>query len=159
MKRILVSPIGNRDPYSSDGKEGSALTLCRHIQPDIVYLLPTAERPDVKNSTFPNALETKEKINGVIPNAEVYIKPLDVSDPTDFAQILPQVKDVLSRILKETELFSDRKIFLNASSATSQIQIACLLAVSSGFFPAKALQVAAPEYVPEEQRVREENFP
>ena len=154
--KILISPVGARDPTPSNSdEEGAALTLCRYLEPEVVYLLPTAERPDVQGSTAPNAEATKERLRTILPNPRVYTKPLDVSDPTDFYQVLVKLKTVISTILEETKGFAEREFFLNASSATPQIQASCLLSVSSGLLPAKAYQVADPRYRVGQDRVRE----
>lgn len=153
--KILISPIGNHDPCSPDGKEGAALTICRHLEPDTVYLLPTAKRPDVKDSTYDKALETEEQIQGIFPNTKVYIRDLNVWDPTDFSQILPKIRDILFRIIDEMRFEPNRAFYINATSATPQIQASCILAVTSGTIEAKVLQVANPQYAPAPERVRE----
>ncbi len=154
--KILVSPIGLSDPVSDRRPgEGPTLTLCRHLRPDIVFLLPTADRPDVKDSTYERGEKTKEQLEAILPNTEVYIRALDVSDPTDFSQILPQLRLSINSISEQTQSYPEREFFINVSSSTPQIQAACLLAVSSGLLPAKALQVADPRYAPEGERVRE----
>jgi hypothetical protein len=151
--RILISPIGNRDPYSPDGTEGAALTICRYLEPDIVYLLPTAERPDVRDSTHQNARKTQKEINIISPDIRVYIKDMDINDPTDFDRILPEMERILARIQEETDF--EREFYFNVTSATPQIQASCLLAVTSGIISAKALQVADPRYASGNLRVRE----
>lgn len=152
--KILISPIGLSDPISERG-EGPALILCRYHTPDVVFLLPTAERLDIKDSTYGQAENTQEQLETILPNTKVYIRALDVSDPTDFSQILPRLRIIINSILAQTQNYPEREFFINVSSATPQIQAACLLAASSGLPPAKALQVADPRYAPNGERWRE----
>jgi hypothetical protein len=155
--KVLISPIGFSDPMSDKG-EGPALTLCRYLHPDVVFLLPTAERVDVKGSTYERGEMTEKQLQEILPNSEIYIRSLDVNDPTDFSQIIHQLKSNINSILDQTQNYPQREFWVNVSSATSQIQAACLLAVGSGLLglpPARALQVADPRYVPESERVRE----
>jgi hypothetical protein len=154
--KILISPIGLSDPVSEKREgEGPALTLCRCLQPDIVFLLPTANRPDAKDSTYERGKRTEELVRIILPDAAVYIKPLDISDPSDFSQILPQMKTVIDSILEQIQNEPEPEFYINATSATPQIQASCLLAVNSGRLPAKALQIADPKYAPEGKRMRE----
>ena len=154
--KILISPVGLSDPISDRREgEGPALTLCRYLEPDIVFLLPTAQRLDVEDSTYERGERTEELMRIILPDAAVYIKPLDVSDSSDFSQILPQLKIVITSILEQTQNYPEPEFYINATSATPQIQAACLLAVSSGLLSAKALQVADPRYAPQGKRVRE----
>lgn len=155
--KIFISPIGLSDPVSERREgEGPALTLCRYLHPDIIFLLPTAERLDVKDSTHERGKRTEELMRIILPDAAVYIKLLEVSDPSDFSQILPQLKIVITSILEQTQNYPEPEFYINVTSATPQIQAACLLAVSSGLPPAaKALQVTDPKYAPEGKRIRE----
>jgi len=154
--KILISPVGLSDPVSERREgEGPALTLCRYLEPDIVFLLPTAERLDIRDSTYGQAKKTKEELETILPNTKIYIQALDVSDPTDFSQILRQLRIIIKSIREQAQSHLEREFFINVSSATPQIQAACLLAVSSGLLDAKALQVADPRYVPKGERVRE----
>ena len=124
--------------------------------PVIQYLqLVEGERPDVKDSTYDKALETEEQIQGIFPNTKVYIRDLNVWDPTDFSQILPKIRDILFRITDEMRFEPNRAFYINATSATPQIQASCILAVTSGTIEAKVLQVANPKYAPAPERVRE----
>ena len=155
MKKILISPIGRRDPRSPDGKKGPALTICHYLEPHIVYLLPTAKRLDARDNTCDNSLKTEEEIKRFNASTKVCTRKFDVSDPTDFAQVLPQLRGILSGVLKETESYAQREFYFNASSATPQIQAACLLAVASGILPARALSVVDPGHATDDQRVRD----
>ena len=57
-KKVLLSFVGMRDPYNDNNKSkpctaptspraredwGSILTICEHIQPNIVYLFPSCK--------------------------------------------------------------------------------------------------------------------
>lgn len=156
---MLISFVGNQDPISEKtNEEGAILTLCRHISPDIVYLLPSAEGPGVRSSTEENAYMTREFLKKeVIPDCACYIRPLPLRDPTDFEELLPLVKDEVAKILKELrQEQAEQEIHLNCSSGTPQMTACWYVLVNSGFIPAGRLwQAHNPAMVGGQNRVRE----
>ena len=154
--RILISPVGMQDPFSpTSNEEGSVVTLCRKLRPDLVYLLPTAERHDARSSTAQAAEDTRAWLASDLPEIKVFIKPLDVADPTDYHEVLQELHRVVRAIVDETTEIGDRELFLNASSATPQIKTAGLMLVASGVLPARPFQVADPRFQTRADRVQE----
>ena len=121
-KTILLSNVGNRDPYALDSQtEGSIITLTRLILPDIVYLFPTAMQPlGNYSNTEDNAERARIAIKEILPAAQVFLRPLDLPDPTDYHRILNELdREVAS--LQETLKASRRQFFeyhVNISSGT-----------------------------------------
>ena len=151
--KILISPIAVYDPYFSDGSEGAALAAYRYVHPDCMYLIPTAEGQGVSNSTSLNASKTKEEIDKIFPNVSVYIKDLDVGNPTDFNQVFREIRRIFERIRAANSADSENEFYINVTSDIPQIHIACLFAVLSRILPAKALQIADPRYCSNDDRV------
>lgn len=144
--KILLSAVGNRDPLAPDQTEGSIVTACRHIQPDIVFLFPTAAQPIPNHSsTEENAYKTKEFLQKILPQTKIYIRMLDLPDPTDYHTILKLLeKEVLS--VQESLRHSQTEYHISISSGTAQIQACWLLLVNSGRIKARVWQVLGPQW-------------
>lgn len=158
MMEVLLSFVGNQDPISEKTNEpGAILTLCQEIKPDIVYLLPTAEGPDVASATEANALMSKDLLKDVSPHSACYIRPLTLADPTDFQELLPCVKDTVKKIISEIKKSNQKaRIHLNCSSGTPQMTACWYVLANSGFIPAAHLwQAQNPRMVAPDKRVRE----
>jgi hypothetical protein len=90
-KRVLLSFVRQRDPYNKtpDGSktEGSILTICAEIIPDIVYLFPSPNIfPDgelSKSATETNARDVESIYKSLDPNCQFMIKILNIKDVTD----------------------------------------------------------------------------
>ncbi|WP_027365970.1 hypothetical protein [Desulfotruncus alcoholivorax] len=93
---ILLSFVGEQDPYSDKtGEEGSIVTLCRYIMPQVIYLFPTATGFKVKSETQTRAVDTQTWITSEInSNIQIFIRPLPIDDPTDYSLILPLARRV-----------------------------------------------------------------
>lgn len=156
MTRILISPVGQQDPYSEKtNEEGSIVTICRAERPDLAFLLPTAERADASTHTAQNARDTVDILADEVPTIRCHVRPLDVSDPTDYTQVVPEVDRVIRGILDEIAALADPEIILNGSSATPQIKVACLMLAATGALACRVLQVANPETMTRESRLQE----
>lgn len=159
--KILLSSVGNRDPLAPDQTEGSIVTACRRIEPDILFLFPTAEQPlQNSSSTEENANKTKEFLQQILPKTKVYIRVLDIPDPTDYQQILKLMEN---EVLSVQEKFRNSltEYHISISSGTPQMQACWLLLVNSGRIKAKAWQVLAPQWCQDDEsrcRVIETGF-
>jgi len=138
MLKTLLSFVGEQDPISNKtNEEGSIVTLCRQIKPDLVYLIPTAAGLDIKSSTEENAEFTRDWIKDckdeINPDVQVYIRPIMLPDPTDYMEILPKARQQLGEILKE---LSEREVELhiNCSSGTPQLKSTWIILANSGLF-------------------------
>lgn len=161
-KTILLSNVGNRDPYALDSQtEGSIITLTRLILPDIVYLFPTAMQPlGNYSNTEDNAERTRIAIKEILPAAQVFLRPLDLPDPTDYHRILNELdREVAS--LQETLKASRRQFFeyhVNISSGTPQMQTCWLLLINGSRIKARAWQIKDPKWGSDRCRVIETEF-
>jgi len=156
---ILLSFVGQQDPISEKTNEmGAILTLCQKLQPKIVYLLPSAEGPCVASSTEENARMTREfLLNEVSKGSECFIRPLPLTDPTNFQELLPQVKEAVKNILSELNRSGmEYQLHVNCSSGTPQMTACWYVLANSGFLPAVRLwQAHNPKMVVSGNRVRE----
>ena len=156
MKKMMFSFVGEQDPYSEKTEEeGSVVTLCRKIRPDIVYLFPTAGGHGVRSETQSNADLTRDWIvQSVDPNVEVFIRPMVLNDPTDFTSVIPAVRRAVDEVLSAVGM-DEFEIHINCSSGTPQLKNTWLILANGGVFSNCHLwQVANPRYAPAE-RVRE----
>lgn len=143
---VLVSCVGNQDPVSErTEQEGAIVTAVRHLEPDLLYLLPSMEKPDVPSSTEENAgrteewLEESEKLD-----PEVYHKPLDIRDPTDYPRLREEMTEAFNEI--RNELGPENTSYqVNISSGTPQMEAVWLALADAGLLKAGLWKVANPE--------------
>lgn len=159
MKKALFTFVGLQDPVSEKtDEEGSIITLCRHIKPDIVYMFPTAKGLGVKSDTEECARDTKDWIKDEISKeTEVFIIPVRI-DPTNYTQILDKAKEeILTSYEDVRNNYSDIELHANCSSGTPQQKACWLVLANAGLLPSIRLwQVGNPEY--KEERVEEINI-
>ncbi len=163
MKKVLLSFVGNQDPISEKTKEfGAVITLCQHLKPDIVYLMPTAKGVGICSSTEDNAKETAEYLSElrdeISPGVVCYIRPILVSDPTDFQELLPSIRENVDKVLSELKREGeDFELHLNCSSGTPQMCACFYVLAHAGRLPSPHLwQVRNPKVMqPGEDRVCE----
>ena len=146
--KLLLSFVGEQDPVSNNtNEEGSIVTLCRSLKPDRVVLFPSDSGRadgDTKNGAEATAHWLATELS---PAPEVSSLPLMLADPTDYAQILPQLHGRLKSIA--TLLQAEGTVScLNFSSGTPQMKSVWLLLANSGLFQNCQLwQVLNPNYV------------
>lgn len=92
-KKVLLSFVGNNDPFGKDDQPGSVLTLCEKLRPDILCLFPSCRKKNPDNNTEENA----EWVQGILKkdhkNLDCRIYPMDVKDATDFEEIITGLKN------------------------------------------------------------------
>jgi hypothetical protein len=110
-KKILISCVGERDPFGENNTDGAIITAYRYFKPDIIYLLPTIEKINSKSNTSKNAEETKEFIEMMNKeeglNTRVFIRGLDLDDPRDYSEVKNEILDKIRSIydeLKENDI-------------------------------------------------------
>ncbi|MBT9173026.1 MAG: hypothetical protein DDT21_01416 [Syntrophomonadaceae bacterium] len=153
-KKVLLSMVGNRDPYALDPKtgqqtEGSILTSFQQVEPDVVIVFPTVAQLSEKSSdTQLQADKTSNAIKASCPDIKVLQYPLDLPDPTDYRQLLIALEKGISSIQKQVqkEYGKNAEYHVNLSSGTPQMQVCWLLLVNAGRLKAKVWQVVAPEW-------------
>lgn len=123
----MISCVGTQDPFSEDTEEpGPILTAVQHLQPDLLYLLPSMEKPDVPSSTEERARETREYASQGLDNPPemVYIRALDLDDATDYVQLRAEMTEAINGIRKEIEKEGEAieySYHVNISSGTPQM--------------------------------------
>jgi len=164
--KILVATIGNQDPISPKTQQPmAALTLFMEHRPSLVYLIPSAKRDDVKSSTYPQAVATRDEMlrwgagQGFKP--EVRVLSLDVSNATNTGEVFRETERHLKWIEDETRSFPERQFLVTWTSGTYQMSQAMESLIASGRLPgASAYYVANPEYLKEgEPRIRLIEYP
>lgn len=154
--KVLLTFVGDQDPISEKtNEEGSIVTLVREIRPDIVGMFPSAAIPGVRSSTERNAFETRDWLHSEIASdIEVHIRPLLLTDATDYVQILREGEQEVEQFTRMLPHAQEAEFYLNTSSGTPQMKAAFLLWANAGFIPrARLMQVGNPLYA--EQRIRE----
>lgn len=147
MLKIMLSSVGFHDPYGKNGTEGPAIGAVRELIPDILFLFPSREQPDHRlNSTEENSRRTVTELAQQFPGVKVYARPLDLPDPTDYADIIKKLADEIESI-KLNYAQSEVQYFIAISSGTPQIQSAFLVLVNSNRIKAKVYQTISPSFV------------
>jgi hypothetical protein len=162
--KVLIVCVGKQDPLNLDNEPGPVLSFITYLndvpslqkyRPERVYLLYTADKPHAPQTTQKNAEQTRDRLQeGRTP---VYLKGLDVSDPTDYAQLIPAMRGALDSIKSESqEDDSETQYLVNVSPGTGQMEAVWLSFVNAGVLKATLLQVKAPRTEPDvAKRVRE----
>jgi len=155
-KKILISCVGNRDPYAPPDKEGKVsegpiLTAFKKVNPEIVYLLVTKEFKKYGE-------ETKKELEIMMPKGrcEVRLDVLDLGDPTVYDDLIFEMGDKIRNFLKT--MGEDLEKYVVISSGTPQMHVVWvyLLTKETMLSNACVLQVREPRFVKRgEERVRE----
>jgi len=141
---------------------GSILTICEHIQPDIVYLFPSSKGKNPRNNTEGKA----EKVKAILMEKRggrssflCNILPLDIQDATDFEEISVEVEKNIDAVLHELGELAGYEFHWNCSSGTQQMAAVGYVFANSGKIPEiKRWQCKDPERLrPGEERLREIN--
>jgi len=159
--RIMLSSVGNRDPFALDKDTGEKsfgplITVAQEIKPDILIMFPTQQQLNEKLSfTEDRCGEIEGELKKIFPNLTVRRVALNLPDPTDHHEILSQLN---SRIKEIKEIYKQSQVeyYINVSSATPQIQASFLILVSTQRLNAVVYQARDPRYVEAgQERVRE----
>lgn len=164
--RIMVATIGTQDPVSPKTQKPTApYTLFMEEKPNLVYLIPTAQRPDSKSSSYSNAVETEGKITEWAAKQGLAVKltilPLDVDSPVDSGEVIPEMERLLKHIEDETRRLPKRQFVITPTSGTPQMREALLRLVSAGMLPESlAYDVPNPDMLEKgESRIRPIELP
>ena len=146
--KLLLSFVGEQDPVSNiTNEEGSIVTLCRRLQPDRVILFPSVSGRTDGNTQSGAEATAYWLSTELAPGPEVSCLPLALADPTDYAQILPQLHKRLKSLAPLLQA-EDTVACLNFSSGTPQMKSIWLLLANSGLFQNCQLwQILNPNYV------------
>lgn len=144
---ILVTSVGNRDPYSKENNtEGSILTACRKVKPKVVYLLPTKKKHSKQTETNQYADETKIAIKDLFKKTEVIIIPIQPDSPASYTDVQKEFKTALKEIYQKYPP-EENDYFTNVSSGTGQMNGVWLILKDNDFLKGKLYQILAPQFV------------
>ena len=130
MTTILFSPLGTSDPVSHY-RDGAVLHICRHFQPDVIYLhyseemveladYDQAAHPEMDTDRFQYAIHELYKTLGktceLIP-----IKDVNMDEPHLFDPVLERYNQLLGEIHQDHP--EAERVLLNISSGLSLIHI------------------------------------
>lgn len=116
-KKVLFSFVGSRDPYSDKKfkriwrkikgqgtfSEGSVLTACRELKPDVVYLFPSskekaAETANPENHTEDKANEAQKIITSQLGIKNCNVMSLMTDNATDFTKLYTCLRNNMREI-------------------------------------------------------------
>lgn len=141
--RVLVTFTGFHDPYSlglvgEEKQAGPIISLLKEKPFDQVVLISTL-------NTKANTATTESVIRGLFPDLRVSIIDADLSDPTDYGEIL---RDLRTKVVPALESFGPQiNLSVAVASGTPQMHAAWLLMVASGEMPARILHIRPPRFV------------
>lgn len=145
MMDVLLTFTGFHDPFFSgliDQTEqpGPILSLLTTRAFDHIFLFDT---PSTRKITR----ETKEAILKRHPNIEVVIREVNLSDPTNYQEILQGLRN---HILSIIEGMLSTRFYVAVASGTPQMHACWFLLIASGEIPAKILHVRPQRFVTSE---------
>jgi len=144
--KILLTFTGFHDPYTVGliGEEelpGPIVSLAKQVHFDKIILFATP-RTEKHTDDTRQALESLQSGTSV----EVYNLPL--SDPTDYLQILRELR---SRFRGISDNNPDAEYSISVASGTPQMHACWLLLTASGEIPARILHIRPPHFVTKER--------
>lgn len=140
--KILLTFTGFHDPYylglvDQEEQTGPILSLLNERSFDLVFLFETPATQQITK-------ETKGAVIKRHPQTEVRILETRLSDPTDYLEIL---RDLKINIRNITEEFPSEDLFISVSSGTPHMHACWVLLAAGGEIPARILQVRPPRFV------------
>ena len=139
QSKVLFSPIGSQDPYSSDGEDGAMMHIVKHYSPDKVYLYFTKEMLTYK-TRCEEAIKNYDRAIEVISNEYA-----NVENAADFDAYQSIFGTAIALIAKENP---EAEILLNVTSGTSQMTLALCAEVLTHKTKLHPIQVLHPKYHP-----------
>ena len=142
-KKYLFSPVGNTDPikYFHDG---SLLHICRHYQPDVVYLYLSKEMIEnhKKDNRYVRSVELlSEKINH---NIEVHvIENSDMIDVQQYDVFFTEFRKIIGEIEKQKN--NEDILLVNMASGTPAMKSALLVMATLAEYRFIPIQVSTPK--------------
>lgn len=149
-KKVLISCVGDRDPFGENNTDGAIITAYKYFKPDIIYILPTIEKINSKSNTSKNAEETKEFIEMLNHeekvNSQVFLRGLDLDDPRDYSKVKNEMLDKIRSIYDELQ---DQEVeyYYNISSGTPQMSTVWVMLKNSGMIKGELYSISAPRFI------------
>jgi len=152
--RILLSCVGNRDPFDDKGKPGPILTFMDYARanpdagyyPDRVYLLSTLNKEGAITPTQHAGEAVVKILNENHPVKTIHL-PLHISNPTDFNEVVEAMRSAISGFLQDNS-DSENEYFVFVNPGAPQMQTTWLSLINYGFLkatPLQSVQVKQPE--------------
>lgn len=142
-KKVLFSPVGGTDPIKYL-RDGSLLHICRHYQPDIVYLYLSHEMMEYhrKDNRYVDALNRL----GTYMNHHFEVRLLERDGLIDVQQYDVFYRDFREEIRKiESGLEQGDELLINMASGTPAMKSALLVIATLAEYRFKPIQVSTPQ--------------
>lgn len=144
---VLLTFTGFQDPYSKslqseNDQTGPILSLLAVRGFDRVVLFSTP-------NTIEQSTQTKTAIHERHPSVEVEISHVELTDPTDYLEILRGLR----RVIGSLDLGAGSDIYVSVASGTPQMHAVWILLVTSGEVPARILHVRPLRFVSKDRPV------
>ncbi|MCM1326301.1 MAG: hypothetical protein NC094_04340 [Bacteroidales bacterium] len=142
-KKILFSPIGGTDPIKYF-RDGSMLHICRHYQPDIVYLYLSHEMLEFhrKDNRYLDAIERL----GAHLSHRFEVRLIERDELVDVQQYDVFYQDFREEIIHiESEMQQGDELLLNMASGTPAMKSALFVMATFAEYRFKPIQVSTPK--------------
>lgn len=144
---VLLTFTGFQDPYSKslqseNDQTGPILSLLAVREFDRVVLFSTP-------NTIEQSTQTMAAIHERHPAVEVEISHVELSDPTDYLEILRGLR----RVIGALDLGAGSDIYVSVASGTPQMHAVWILLVTCGEVPARILHVRPLRFVSKDRPV------
>lgn len=154
-KRILFSPIGGTDPIRYK-RDGSMLHICRHYQPDVVYLYLSHEMMEFhrEDNRYVKAIQFLGELLGHSFEINL-IERDDLIDVQKYDWFYQDFREEIRKI--EQEMEEEDELLVNMASGTPAMKSALLVMATLAEYRFKPIQVSSPQgKMNSEQENREE---
>lgn len=141
-RKILFSPIGGTDPIKYF-RDGSMLHICRHYQPDIVYMYMSHEMMEYhrKDNRYADALNRL----GVHLGHHFDIRLIERDELIDVQQYDVFYQDFREEIKKiESKMTQGDELLVNMASGTPAMKSALMVMATLAEYRFKPIQVSTP---------------
>lgn len=150
-KDILLTFTGFHDPYfkgliDPEEQKGPILTLLSVRFFKYIFLFSTPLTEQITE-------DTKEAIETLYPNTQIFTFKINVIDPTNYFEILKGLSENFKRISGN---FDNSNYFIAVASGTPQMHACWILLTSAGIIPAKILHIRPPRFVTKDSPLVEE---
>lgn len=142
-KKILFSPVGGTDPIRYL-RDGSLLHICRHYQPDVVYLYLSHEMME-NHKTDNRYVASINRLGEYLHhNFEVHV--IEKDELIDVQQYDVFFNDFRQEIRKiKTTMESGDELLLNMASGTPAMKSALMIIATLTEYKFRAIQVSTPQ--------------
>ncbi len=146
IMNILLTFTGFHDPYfkglvDQEEQAGPILSLLTTRPFAHIFLFDTPATAKITHATQSAIIERH-------PHTQVHICELQLSDPTDYREILVGLKAHYPAILQK---YPSADLFVAVASGTPQMHACWVMLTASGKIPARILHVRPPRYVTRER--------